>query len=68
MPMKNTERSAVASALREILDMVDGDVMQPSFSTVSDCSASLQQIEPNPCVRMSGADEHHKERHDSQNN
>lgn len=42
MPMDNAERAIVASTLREILDMVDGDVTLPSFSMGTDASCSLQ--------------------------
>jgi hypothetical protein len=49
IPVEKTERAAVAHALRKALEMVNGDVSLPFFSTVSDCSAGYSQTEPSLC-------------------
>lgn len=47
LPMDNAERVAVARALREILDLVDGPVNQPSFSKGFGSNEGYLQNEPN---------------------
>jgi hypothetical protein len=46
IPINPAERAAVASALRSVLSMVDGEISLPFFSTVSDCNADYSQNEP----------------------
>ena len=67
LPMNNTERSAVASALRDILELVEGDVIQPSFSTEFDCNAGSLQIVTNRDDHKYDADEHRITQPDNQN-
>ncbi len=42
LPMDSAERGIVADTLREILEMVDGDVTLPSFSSAGDANCSPQ--------------------------
>lgn len=57
VPMDNAERATVATALREILDLVEGEVTLPSFSTGT-ASNCLQQTGQDRGDHKSGAVAH----------